>query len=306
MIKISIIVCTYQNPSMLQETLNSLIIQTLAPEIFEVIVVDNNSKDSTYEVVCEYEKKATNVRYVYEENQGLSFARNKGIGVSKADIVAFIDDDAIADKCWIEKILEPYELMDDIWAVGGKTLPLWRAPRPTWITDDNLHSLSVRDYGEKSRELIWPERMIGVNCSFRKEIFSKIGYFDTQLGRKKNILFDQEDTEIQKGIHEQGKKVYYSPDALVHHIITKNRTNPDYFIKRSSGHFRTNCILDYSMNRKLFRKNFFQRLKAIPRAMINYLHDRSDINKKQRFYVNIGYVQQGLILINPFRNHKLY
>ena len=97
-------------------------------------------------------------------------------------------------------LAKSFRLSDDIWAVGGKTLPLWQTARPDWITDDMLVSLSLRDYGVEPRYLEWPERIIGVNCAFRKDIFQKTGFFDEQLGRKGDTLFDQEDIEIQRKI----------------------------------------------------------------------------------------------------------
>ncbi len=79
------------------------------------------------------------------------------------------------------------------------------------------------------RYLEWPERIIGVNCAFRKEIFQKTGFFDEQLGRKGDTLLDQEDIEIQRKIHQFGKKIFYAPDAIAWHVINENRTSYEYF-----------------------------------------------------------------------------
>jgi hypothetical protein len=91
-VRISVVVCTHRNPTLLAKALDSLSRQTLSQELFEAIVVDNNSQDNTKDVVGCY----PSVRYVFEEKLGLSYARNAGIRAARGDIIAFIDDDADA------------------------------------------------------------------------------------------------------------------------------------------------------------------------------------------------------------------
>jgi glycosyltransferase involved in cell wall biosynthesis len=298
--KISVIICTYKNPDLLRECLQSVAIQSLPVSEYEILVVDNKSNDETPEVVQSFAKQYKNIRYIFESNQGLSHARNRGIREAAADIIAFTDDDAIIDKHWLESLISVFEQSLDIWAVGGKTLPLWRTERPDWLDDTLLLSLSIREYGDNIRELVWPERMIGVNCSFRKDIFKIIGYFDTSLGRKGNILFDQEDIEIQKRILAANKKIFYTPHAIVQHIITSQRTNPDYFMKRTEGSFRTNSILDFRRNKLRFFQQTFHHLLKLPAASLSYRFDQLNKSKQKDFIVHKAYVHQAYQILNPF------
>ncbi|MGD8380729.1 MAG: glycosyltransferase, partial [Syntrophobacterales bacterium] len=96
MIKISVIVCTYNRAELLGGTLRTLCHQTLDTSEYEVIVVDNNSTDNTREVVDEFCRRSSNVRYCFEPQQGLSHARNQGLQEAKGKYVAYIDDDARA------------------------------------------------------------------------------------------------------------------------------------------------------------------------------------------------------------------
>ena len=298
--KISVIVCTYKNPDQLRECLQSLITQTFPANEYEILVVDNNSNDESPEVVNSFSKQYDNVKYFFESNQGLSHARNRGIRESTADIIAFTDDDALVDQQWIESLLSVFTQSADIWAVGGKTIPLWRTERPDWLDDTLLPSLSIREYGDNIRELIWPERMIGVNCSFRKEIFNIIGFFDVSLGRKGNILFDQEDIEIQKRIYGANKKIFYTPYAIVQHIITSQRTNSDYFMKRTYGSFRTYCILDYRKSKSNFFSQTFHHLLRLPIAYLSYKFDQQNTVKQKEFIVHKAYLHQSCEILNPF------
>lgn len=238
-LRISVVVCTHRNPALLEKTLDSLSRQTLAEESFEVIVVDNNSKDNTGEVVARY----PSARYVFEERLGLSFARNIGLQKAKGDIIAFIDDDAEADSKWLQALLRIYDNVPDVWAVGGKVLPIWDAPKPPWLTEDYHRSLSLVEWGEDARALSWPERIIGTNCSFRRRVFDDIGLFDTSLGRIGTALLGNEDTEIQQRIHALGRLIYYSPQAVVYHHVTASRMTREYFSRREQGTKISRAIL---------------------------------------------------------------
>jgi len=229
--RISVVVCTHRNPILLAKTLDSLGRQTLGQGLFEVIVVDNDSQDNTKEVVARYPE----VRYVLEERLGLSNARNTGVEKARGDIIAFIDDDAEACEEWLGALLEIYDSIPEAWAVGGKVLPIWDAHRPTWLTEEYHRSLSLVEWGENARALCWPERIIGTNCSFRRRVFTDIGYFDKCLGRIGPVLLGNEDTEIQQRIHALGHLVYYSPEAVVYHHVPASRMTEEYFDRRAQG-----------------------------------------------------------------------
>jgi len=230
-IRISVIVCTYRNPDLLAKALDSLNRQSLNQGQYEVIVVDNNSQDKTKDVVSGYPP----VRYIFEGRLGLSHARNAGIGASCGDIIAFIDDDAEATAGWLEALLKVYDSVPDAWAVGGKVMPIWDAEKPEWLTERYYRSLSLVDWGRAGRSLRWPERIIGTNCSFRREVFTGIGHFDTGLGRIGPAMLDNEDMEIQQRIHRSGHLVYYTPEAVVYHHVSASRMTREYFQRRSEG-----------------------------------------------------------------------
>jgi glucosyl-dolichyl phosphate glucuronosyltransferase len=242
--KVSCVICTYRRPDVLAAAIGSLIDQSIPSTAYEIIVVDNNSGDTTSEVVGRYFLETLpKVSYVLEPNQGLSHARNTGVEHARGEIVAFLDDDAEADPNWLAALLEVYDNVPEVWAVGGKVIPIWHGERPSWLTNEMLRSLSLVDWGDDERPMAWSERIIGTNCSFRKQVFAKVGQFATNLGRKSSLLTGNEDTEIQERIHRLGRLVYYTPDAVVHHHVPRERMTKRYAYIRTFGSGRSQAIL---------------------------------------------------------------
>jgi len=245
-LQISAIVCTYSNASLLRRTLDSLIKQTLPPQEYEIIVVDNNSTDNTPEVVREFQEQCSHqIHYVLETTQGLSAARNTGVQQSSGPIISFIDDDAEADPGWLAAVVKAFRRNPDAWGVGGNTFAIWDAERPSWLTDDFLENLSIQDRGPEKRELTVHEHILGTNCSFRREVFAESGYFPTDLGRVGKSLLAGEEAELCRRIHLQGKSMYHIPDVVVFHHVTPGRMTRSYLRRRCylSGLSRASYIL---------------------------------------------------------------
>jgi glycosyltransferase involved in cell wall biosynthesis len=232
-LQISAVVCTYSNASLLRRTLDSLIKQTLPPQEYEIIVVDNNSTDNTPEVVREFQEQYSHqIHYVLETTQGLSAARNTGIRQSSGPIISFIDDDAEADPNWLAAVVEAFRQNPDAWGVGGNTFAIWDAKRPAWLTDDFLADLSIQDRGPEERKLTRREHILGTNCSFRREVFTEIGNFSTDLGRVGKSLLAGEEAELCRRIHLKGRSMYHIPDVVVFHHVTPERMTRIYFRRR--------------------------------------------------------------------------
>lgn len=300
--RMSCVVCTYRNPDLLRGVLVSLQQQTLSPDAYEVIVVDNNSQDDTESITRAFMQESGNIRYVLETRQGLGHARNAGIQAARAAIIAFTDDDAEVAPGWLEALLAVYDAQPDAWAVGGRVTGLWQVPRPDWLTEDMDGHLSLRDYGDEMRPLVWPERIIGVNCSFRRVVFEEIGAFVGGLGRKGRVLLGHEDTEIQQRIHEMGKLVYYTPDALVKHLVPAERATLDYFKRRFYGAGRSLMLVELMQEGpEVVRRNARQRLWTVIRQVmpLRYSpHSRLKLRRRsykdlwKRTHSNIGYLHQ--------------
>ena len=119
----------YVNRSrLLENALEALLAQVPDAPTYEVVVVDNNSDDDTRDVVEPFVARGV-VRYEFEPRQGLSVARNHGVSVSRADLIAFTDDDVRVSSTWIRSIAQAFGENPDGDMVGGKIEPVWEEHR---------------------------------------------------------------------------------------------------------------------------------------------------------------------------------
>src|SRR5579872_5616053 len=196
--KITVILCTYNRCQNLPTALESVAASVLPRSVdWEVLVVDNNSKDETREVVEEFCRRYPDrFRYLFEPQQGLSRARNAGVREARGDVLAFVDDDVMVEPAWLQNLTA--SLSDDRWAgAGGRIVLQWPSPIPKWLTTDGpyaRHGFPGFDQGPIAKELDGPP--FGTNMAFRRTMFEKYGYFRTDLGRCANGMMSSEDTEF--------------------------------------------------------------------------------------------------------------
>ncbi|MFA4981712.1 MAG: glycosyltransferase [Candidatus Omnitrophota bacterium] len=242
---ISAIICTKDRYQDLENSLKSLADQDFDKDKYEIIVVDNASQDDTKKLVDKYlHIQAPRIKHIIENQIGLSFARNAGLKYSEADIVAFIDDDAVADKKWLKNLLKAYDEYDaDV--VGGKILPLGYTDMPKWLPDEIAYFVTGRfDLGDKYLLLKDKCYPVGANMSFKKKIFDKIGLFNTSIGRKDNLLLSRDETDICCKVRREGGMIYYSPDAVIHHKLHLSRLNKNWLRNRLYQEGISEAIID--------------------------------------------------------------
>jgi GT2 family glycosyltransferase len=168
--------------------------------------------------------------------RGLSGARNSGIAVAEADIIAFMDEDAYAALDWLELLLAPYQDPDVI-GCGGAIIPLWEGGRPGWFPDeyDWVVGCTYRGAYQGTSRV---RNLIGCNMSFRRAAFAAAGTFTTALGRTAAYPISCEETEfcIRLSRRWPGGKLLYEPRAQVWHRVPAQRANWAYF--------RTRCFAE--------------------------------------------------------------
>jgi len=236
--KISVIICTYNREKFLKLALDSYKNQTLQPEGFEIIIVDNNSTDNTKKIVQKFigENPSLDVRYVFEERQGLSFARNRGIQEAKYEIITFVDDDAEAEKDFLKNLKSYFESDKKAMAVGGKVEPVFSSGKePRWLSPYLWGLVTKIDYGNKVKPFPANKYPVGCNMSFRREVFEKYGKFDTELGRIGRVGLASEEKDIFERLKTSGAKIMYLPNITVHHHIDDYRLEKSYIIKLCYG-----------------------------------------------------------------------
>jgi glucosyl-dolichyl phosphate glucuronosyltransferase len=228
--KFSVIIPTYNRSDDLRETLRSMAGLSTS-EQWELIVVDNNSKDDTRAVVEEAAKSfPTTLLYIFEQEQGRCAALNAGIRASSGEIILTTDDDVRVEPSWLERADSALTTLNCDY-VGGKVLPIWGGQRPEWLPNrggKHWAVIALLDYG--ARPVEFGERVpLGVNMAFRREAFVKTGMWNNRVGRKAGTLLGQEVREWGLRAKAAGLRGFYAPEMSVRHIIPPERLSKHYF-----------------------------------------------------------------------------
>lgn len=233
-IGVSIIVCCFNSATRLPQTLKYLSIQDIAlPVPYELIIVNNGSKDNTKEIAKqEWLKNASpySLKIVNEEQAGLSFARARGIETAQYEYIIFCDDDNWLDSGYVKTAYEIISSNDSIGALGGRSTAVSDAKIPVWFSTfqggyavgvQSLHSGDVTQRG-----YIWGSGMV-----FRKSVYQKIksvGFDHLLTDRTKGLLTSGGDAEICQWFILCNYKLWYDERLHFQHFIPSNRLTVDY------------------------------------------------------------------------------
>lgn len=229
---ITVILCTYNRCGSLATALESAAALTLPESVqWEILVVDNNSKDRTRDVVEKFcNSHPGRFRYMFEPQPGKSHALNAGIREARGEVLAFMDDDVTVEPTWLQHLTAA--LHDRTWAgTGGRILPARSFSPPRWLTLEGPYEmgtvLALFDMGPEVRQLDQPP--FGTNMAFRREMFEKYGDFRTDLGPSPGSEIREEDTEFGRRLMAAGERLRYEPSALVYHGVPEQRLKKAYF-----------------------------------------------------------------------------
>jgi glucosyl-dolichyl phosphate glucuronosyltransferase len=226
---VSVVICTYNRDKFIGEALNCLASQTLSPDLFEIIVVDNKSTDNTASITQKFiaGHPELNIRYVPESNKGLSFARNRGIQEAKAPIITYIDDDAEAEPRFLQSITDFMQTDRTAVGIGGKVIPKYsESEEPKWMSKYLNGFVGLTDYGPSPKRFDSSMKYpAGCNMTYTKDILQKAGGFNNQL------TFRSDDKYIFFEVTKLSDKIYYLPEAMLYHNIDNDRLSFTSFKK---------------------------------------------------------------------------
>jgi glucosyl-dolichyl phosphate glucuronosyltransferase len=167
------------------------------------------------------------------EAQGLSGARNTGIAIARGDVIAFLDDDAIAEPDWLKFLADCYE-DPAVAGVGGLTMPLWETKRPPWFPEEFDWVVGCA-YRGMPRSRMPVRNILGGNASYRREVFRLVGGFCTTIGRSSGKRpMGCEETELCIRITQRRPDmvILFENRAMISHWIPAARCRLPYFTSR--------------------------------------------------------------------------
>ena len=228
-VDVSVVICAYTEArwNALVDAVTSVQRQSVPPR--EIIVaVDYNDA-----LLARVRSALAGVQAVAnQEARGLSGARNSGLRAASGALIAFMDDDAIAEVDWLERLHAQFA-DQSIMGVGGAVLPLWQGGRPGWFPEefDWVVGCTYRGLPQVAATV---RNLIGANMCFRREVCESVGGFRSGIGRVGTKPLGCEETELCIRAHQLWpyRKFLYEPRAVVHHHVPEPRTRWSYFRSR--------------------------------------------------------------------------
>ena len=235
---LSLIVCTYNRDKFIYSSLQKIAENGFSASGYEIVLVNNNSTDDTEKLCNKFQADYPQVtfRYFAETNQGLSFARNRGIAEAKGDWLVFLDDDAMLCPGYLANLTAYLQKYPDAGAFGGKITPIFESGEtPNWLCSWTYSWVSAIDMGKEVMLFNGGKFPIGANMGISRAAIEKCGKFNTALGRNKKNLMGGEEKDIFNRIKAAGFRIYYFPDAAVEHVIPPQRTTSDFIGRLGAG-----------------------------------------------------------------------
>lgn len=225
MIKFSLVICTYNRQDYLRLNLEAIKAFHFEEVPFEVLVVDNNSTDGTKALVESFKEDIPGLRYVFEPNQGLSHARNRGYKEAGGEYVIYIDDDAIPYPDFMERVSfmeQNYKF--DAW--GGKDIPYFPEGKPGWLREDYV---AVALNHKQVTPLKSREYFVGGVMVLKKNLLEELGGFDVAYGMNGKNLGYAEETELQIRMKKAGLNLGFDPALKIKHCILPHKFSVAWF-----------------------------------------------------------------------------
>ena len=218
MLKYSVIIPTYNRATLLKNCLEAVAVQTVPRDTYEVIVINDGSRDNTDKIIDEFKKQHPLINFIYikQKNHGVSHARNQGIKRAKGEIIFFTDDDCVVPENWIETLANGYRRHPEVAGAGG----WYEYPEDTRKNRFIQYTsyLFRRTYGREKEPLemkssTYLDNPAGntSNMSYRKFVLDKVGGFDETIN-----FVGLVDWELKKRVSDLGYPLLYIPYYVLH------------------------------------------------------------------------------------------
>ena len=243
---VSVIICTYTEKRwpQLKMAVDSVSAQSVQPREI-IIVVDHNPA-----LLARIQEQWPDAVVVENRGmRGLSGTRNSGVALAQGALIAFLDDDAIADTTWLEKLTDCFD-DPDVLGAGTSVVPLWETERPRWfpVEFDWVVGCTYRGLPQSLAPIRNP---FGGSMCLRREVFAEVGGFQEGIGRVNAHPMGCEETElcIRAKQHWPEKVFLYEPNSRIQHWVPASRAHWSYFQARCYAEGQSKALVARSVGR---------------------------------------------------------
>jgi GT2 family glycosyltransferase len=261
-----------------------------------IVVVDHNA------ALAEHLRAEVPDAVVVENHgaRGATGSRNVGVAMASGDVVAFLDDDAEAEADWLQELIPPFEVDENVIGVGGRLQPKWMGKQPRWFPEEFNWVVGCTYRGMPSA--VAPVRnFIGANMAFRRYVFESVQFY-TGIGHVGGRPLGGSDPDICIRVARQfpGRKLLYLPSALVRHRAHPERARFGYFRSRCYSEGWSKAILRGLFGADALSSERTYTIRTLPAGVLRGLGQalRGDIGGAQRsaaIVAGFGFTVAGFI-----------
>jgi glycosyltransferase involved in cell wall biosynthesis len=234
MLQLTVAICTYNGANRLTGVLEKLRQQSHRDNLsWEILVVDNNSKDETASVVTKHQltwPQSSKLRYIFEPRQGLAFARQRAVEEANSPLIGFLDDDNWPDANWVEAAYNFAQKHPEVGAYGSRVIALLEKNPPFEFKKISTF-LAAQDRGTDSF-IYYPEKRIlppGAGLVVRRQTWlSAVPRELFLIGRVGETMLASEDLEALTYIQQAGWEIWHNPQMVIQHQIPSYRLEASY------------------------------------------------------------------------------
>lgn len=270
-IQISVVICTYNRAAYIQDAMDSLYQQSIGKDQYEVIIVNNNSSDNTTDVCTAWINTHRDANYAFynESKQGASFARNTGAALAKGSLLCFMDDDAIAETDYLERIIRFFEEHPDAGGLGGRIIPKYIPEEPKWMSYYVSSMVGNFDYSETVAVFSPNKYPLESNMIIRKIDFDAIQGFNVDLpGVVGTLRIGGEGKDFFFRLKALGRVIYYDPAIRVQHVVETAKLTKEYMYRVASGMGRGERVRTLKISKIAYFKKILEYCIKLGAAII--------------------------------------
>jgi L-malate glycosyltransferase len=230
---LTVLIASRNGAKRLREVLESFCALKEPKGDWKLVVIDNNSSDHTKEVVSAFFNRLPLV-YLFEPTLGKNAALNRGLGEAEGDLVVFTDDDSVPHENWLVRMRAMCDANPGFDIFAGKVIARWQKTPPDWILDWVPLGCTFTVSNPLLIEgPIAPSHVFGPNMAVRRSVFDLGHRFCTKIGPRGKSYAMGSEAEFAQRLVRAGSQCWFSPDAIVEHLIDERHLKKSWVLRRA-------------------------------------------------------------------------